>query len=119
MPNDVRYGVKKWRIMGNDNKGILIVLQVARKPLNMFRIQIIGRFVKKQDVRMLKEELCKKHLRALTARKLIDLMIKANIAQSKARRDFLDFCIKVVVISRLQPFLDFGRIRHEALQLVR
>lgn len=50
MPNDVRYGVKKWRIMGNDNKGILIVLQVARKPLNMFRIQIIGRFVKKQDV---------------------------------------------------------------------
>ena len=55
MPNDVRYGVKKWRIMGNDNKGILIVLQVARKPLNMFRIQIIGRFVKKQEFGRLHE----------------------------------------------------------------
>ena len=53
--------------MRDQDKSILIVIQVTLQPLNMFRIQIVGRLVKKQNVRFLQQKLAQKNLGALPA----------------------------------------------------
>ena len=67
MPNDVRYGVKKWRIMGNDNKGILIVLEIALEPVNMLSIQVVGWLVQKQNIWLCEEQFSERNTGFLTS----------------------------------------------------
>ena len=43
--------------MGNQNKRVLILLEVAFQPFNMLHVQIVGRLIQKQDIRLLKKEL--------------------------------------------------------------
>ena len=53
--------------MRDQDKSILVVIQVALQPLNVFGIQIVGRLVKKQNVRLFQQKLAQKNLGALPA----------------------------------------------------
>ena len=55
--------------MGDQNKSIFVFLKIPLQPFNMLYVQIVGRLVKKKDIRFLKQ-LSKKNLGSLTAGKL-------------------------------------------------
>ena len=53
--------------MGDQDKGVLIVIQIPFQPGDMLSVQIVGRLVQKQDIRFFQKELGKKHLGTLTS----------------------------------------------------
>ncbi|KXT94878.1 hypothetical protein SMIDD26_00516 [Streptococcus mitis] len=66
MIDDIDNIVQEWNIVRNKDKGILIVLEIALEPVNMLSIQVVGRLVQKQDIRLFKEEFSQKHLGSLS-----------------------------------------------------
>ena len=65
--NDVYHTVKERYIMRDQNKSILVILKISCKPYNMLSIEIVGRLIKKQDIRLFKKELAKQYLGSLSA----------------------------------------------------
>ena len=57
----------------------------------MLPVEVVGRLIKKEDVRLFKQELSQKHLGTLTARKLGNIIIKSYIAKTKGSSHFLYF----------------------------
>ena len=47
--------VEEGNIMGNQNKGMLIVLQKFGEPFDMFNVQIVGRLVQQQNLGVLQQ----------------------------------------------------------------
>ena len=45
--------------MGDQNKSIFVFLKIPLQPFNMLYVQIVGRLVKKKDIRFLKQQLSK------------------------------------------------------------
>ena len=53
--------------MGNEDKCVLIFLQIPLQPLDVLLVQVVGRLVQKQNIRLLQQKLSKKHLGSLSA----------------------------------------------------
>ena len=79
MVNQVDHAVQEGNIMGNQDKGILILIQISLQPYNMLCIQVVRRLVQKKDIRLLQQQLCQKNLRSLTAGQLRDVTVKTKI----------------------------------------
>ena len=67
MVDDIDYIIQERDIMRDQDKSILVIKKITFEPCDMFFIEMVGRFVKKQDVRFLQKEFAEKHLRSLTA----------------------------------------------------
>ena len=101
--------VGKRQIVRNQNKSILIVLQISFQPLNMLFVKIVGRLIQKQDIRFFQQQFRQQDLGPLTAGQFADIPIQADIAESERLRDFLNLdvnLIKIMVFKRVLPFTD-------------
>ena len=56
MVDDVYHAVQKRNVVGNQDKGIFIIVQVTFQPFDMFGVQIVGRFVQQEDVGFFQQE---------------------------------------------------------------
>ena len=54
MVDDIDHIVQERNIMGNEDKGIFIILQVAFEPIDMLCIQVVGWLVQEKDIWFLK-----------------------------------------------------------------
>ena len=77
--------------MGDQDKSIFVFLKIPLQPFNMLYVQIVGRLVKKKDIRFLKQQLSKKDLGSLTAGKLRYVPVHTDIIQPKSTADLLYF----------------------------
>ena len=57
MINQVDDTVEEGYVMGNEDEGIFILLQVAFQPVYVLYIQIVGRLVQQQNVRLFQKKL--------------------------------------------------------------
>ena len=53
MVNQVDDTVEEGNVMGDEDEGIFILLQVAFQPVNVLYIQVVGRLVQQKNVRLL------------------------------------------------------------------
>ena len=104
--------------MGNEDEGILILLQITLQPLNVLLIQIVGRLVQKQNVRLLQKQLAQKHLGTLAAGKLGDILIHADFLQSQRTADFLHLAVNDVEIMGHQKILNGTQFLHHGVHLI-
>ena len=84
--------------MGDQNKSIFVFLKIPLQPFNMLYVQIVGRLVKKKDIRFLKQQLSKKDLGSLTAGKLSYVTVHTDLIQPKSTADFLYFRVDHIKI---------------------
>ena len=104
--------------MGNQNKGVLIVLQEFGEPFDMFNVQIVGRLVQQQNLGVLQQQLSKQNLAALlTAGKLADVFIKTDAAKTEAIGKFFNFAVQGIETAVLQFRLDFTDGIHHFIKL--
>ena len=68
--------------MGDQNKSIFVFLKIPLQPFNMLYVQIVGRLVKKKDIRFLKQQLSKKDFGSLTAGKLCYVTVHTDLIQT-------------------------------------
>ncbi|MNC83232.1 hypothetical protein D3C75_1370790 [compost metagenome] len=59
--------IHKFSIMGNQDEGIRILLQIVRQPVNMLHIQIVGRLIQQQYIGLLQQQLGQQNFCALPA----------------------------------------------------
>ena len=64
--------------MGNQDKGIFIVLKVALQPLNMLDIQIISRLIQKENVWFFQQKLCQQNLGSLASGKFGYVLVQSQ-----------------------------------------
>ena len=64
----VSHIIQELTVVGNEYKGTTIILQISFEPFNTLNIKMVGRLVKKKDIRLGKKYLCKldTHVPALT-----------------------------------------------------
>ena len=112
--NDV---IQERNIMGNQDKGIFIVLQVALKPVNMLGIQVVGRLVQEQDVWFFQEELGQKNLGPLSTRQLSNICIHAIIHDTQSPRHLVNLGIQGIKVTTFQTVLEFTNLFHKGIHI--
>ena len=103
--------------MGDQDKGIFIVLEIPFQPLDMLHIQIIGRLIQKQDIRFFQKQLAEQYLRSLSARKLRDILIQSDLIETEGASDLLHFGVDNIEIMRHQKVLDRSEFLHHGVHL--
>ncbi|MNC50321.1 hypothetical protein D3C75_995540 [compost metagenome] len=58
--------IHKFSIMGNQQKCIRVLLQVISQPVNVLNIQVVGRLIKQQYIRLLQQQLGQQNLGPLS-----------------------------------------------------
>ena len=105
--------------MRNQDEGIFILLEIAGEPLDVFRIQVVGRFVQEQDIRILQEQLGEEHLGPLAPGQFVHLVFQSEVPEPQASGHFFDPGIQIVIVRCFQPFLDFPHFLHEPVHFFR
>ena len=128
--DDVDDAVEERNVMGNEDKCVLVFLQISLEPGDVLFVEVVGRLVKEQDLRLLKKELAQEHFGALAAGELCDIPVQAQIHKPERAGNFRDLRIDGVKIVRIQKLLQcagllhishhffFCAVRHQTIQLV-
>ncbi len=102
--------------MGHDQHGAVIVLQMVLEPGHAFRVQMVGRFVKQQHVRLGQEQLTDRHPAAFTARQITHVRIRRRAAQRV--HGHLDLGIHVPGVARIDLLLQLGHLLHQLVGII-
>ena len=105
--------------MGNQNKGMLVILQEFGEPFDVLHVQIVGGLVEQQNLGVLQEQLRQQHLAALTATKLAHVLIEADTAQAEAVSKFFNLAVQGIKAGMLQLRLDFAHSVHHFIHFLR
>ena len=117
MVDNINHIVQEGNIVWNKDKGILIVLEIALKPINMLSIQVVGRLVQQQDIRLFKEKFSQKHLGSLTTWQRSYIRIHAKVHDTKGTRHFINLSIQGIKITTLQTVLKFTNFFHKSINI--
>ena len=102
--------------MGHQNDGALIVFQMTFKPRNRFRIQVVGRFVKQQNIRLVQQKTAKRNTAAFTTRKLVNVCVfrwAAQCVHGDIKRP-----LEIPAIGGIDAFLKFALLCEKVRHLV-
>jgi hypothetical protein len=94
--------------VGDDEDGALVVDQVLLQPGDAFGVKVVGRFVEKQHVGLLKQELAERHAAAFPAREGGDIGIVRRAAE-RVHRD-ADGRFKLPQVLRVNLVLQGGHL---------
>ncbi|MNY23898.1 hypothetical protein D3C86_1575820 [compost metagenome] len=96
--NQVDHAVQERNVMGNEDEGILVIVQIALQPFDMLLIQIVRRLIEEQNVWLFQKQLRQQYFRTLPTAQIIDVFIQADICQTQTAGRFFDFGIDHVEI---------------------
>ena len=102
--------------MGNGNYRTLVLVQVLFKPVNAFRIQVVGRFVKKQHIGFLKQETAECHTATLTTRKVFGSAIR--LRATKGCHSAFKATVQVPSICSINNILKFSLTSEKLIHLI-
>jgi hypothetical protein len=100
--------------VGDDQDGTGIFTQVMLQPVDAFSIQVVGRLVEQQQVRLAQKKLGQRHTAALTTRQFRHVRITGRAAQRIHR--LLDLAVQIPQVLRVNLVLQG---RHLVRRLVR
>ena len=104
--------------MGDQDKGVLIVLKVPFQPLDMLYIQVVCRLVEEQDIRLFKKKLSEEDLRSLSAGELVNVLVKTDLVEAEGASDLLHLGVDNVEVMRHQKILDRSQFLHHGVHLI-
>ena len=104
--------------MGDQDKGVLIVLKVPLQPLDMLYIQVVCRLVEEQDIRLFKKKLSEEDLRSLSAGELVNVLVKTDLVEAEGASDLLHLGVDNVEIMCHQKILDRSQLLHHGVHLI-
>ena len=103
--------------MGDQDKGVLIVLKVPFQPLDMLYIQVVCRLVEEQDIRLFKKKFSEEDLRSLSAGELVNVLVKTDLVEAEGASYLLHLGVDNVEIMCHQKILDRSQLLHHGVHL--
>ena len=85
LQDPARHVVEEVTVVGDGHYSAFVVVQEALQPGYGFRIQVVGRFVQQQHVRLFQQQTAQCHTAALTTGEVLDLGIPCRQAQGIGR----------------------------------
>ena len=119
MIDDIDHVVHERDIMGNQDKAVLIVRQIALQPLDMLDIQKVGRFVQNQNGRILQEQFGEQHFGPLSAAQIADVAVQSNLSESQSVGHLFDLGIQCIEAAVINQILQFADVFHHFVEFVR
>ena len=101
MVDDVDYIIQERNIVGNEDKGIFIVLQVTFEPIDMLRIQVVGWLVQEKDIWFSRSNLAKRTLVRCPPERGRYICLHAKVHDPKSPRHFIYLGIQGIEIPTL------------------
>ena len=106
MIDQINDAVQEWNVMGDQNKCILIIIQITLQPFNMLFVQIVGWLVQKQDIRFFQKQFSHQYFGTLSTGQIRNIPVKTDIHKTKGTADFFHFSINHIEIMMLQQLLN-------------
>ena len=119
MINQIDNRIQKRNIVGDKDKCILIILQITLQPFDMFLIQIVGRLIQKQDIRLLQKQLAKQNLGSLTTAQVCNITFQSDIQKPQSSGNFLHLRIDHIEIMHGKGILNSSQLLHQSIHLLR
>ncbi len=94
--------------MGHDQDSAGIVAQMAFEPRHAFRVEMVGRFVQQQQVRLVEQQLAQRDAALFAARELADIGIVRRTAQRVHR--LIDLAVEIPQARGLDLVLQLGHL---------
>ena len=98
MIDEIDDGVEKGNIVRNENKCIFVIYQIIFQPLDMVGVEVIGRLVQKQNVRLFEEQFCQQNLRPLSSRKPGNVPVETEARQFKGAGDLVHLYVDLIKV---------------------
>ena len=103
--------------MGNCYYCTFILLQVLFQPVNTFSIKVVGRLVKKEDIRFLEKEAAQCHTAAFTSGEILHQLVFWRTAQCV--HGTFQLAVEIPCIRSIDNVLQFCLAREECIHLLR
>ena len=100
--------VQEIAVMGNGHHSAPETADVLLQPLRGVEVQMVGRLVQQQDVRILQDEAAQVHPGLLTARELVEELCAHVVRDGKAVCDLVDGDIRIVAAKDLKPLAELS-----------
>ena len=109
--------VEEVAVVGDDQDRAGIVAQMAFEPRHGFRIEMVGRLVEQQQVRLVEQQPAQRDAAALAARELGDIGVVRRTAQRVHR--LIDLAVEIPQALRLDLVLQLGHLVGGLVGIVR
>ena len=109
--------VEEVTVVGDTDHGTFVLLQVLFQPVDGFGIEVVGRFVEKQYIRLLEQQAAQSHTAAFTTRKHLHRLVFGRTAESV--HGAFQLAVEVPSISGIDDVLQFCLTGKEGIHLVR
>ena len=113
--NPTRYIVQKVTVVRNGNYSSCVLLQVMLQPFHRFGIEVVGRFVEQQNIRIAQQQTTQSDAALFTSRKILAQPIFGRTTQ-RIHRPF-QFIVEVPGIGMIQQFLQFALTGNEFIKI--
>ncbi len=97
--------------MGNRDDRAFVVLEVLFQPANRLGVQVVGRFVQQQDVRLFEQQATERHTPPFTAGEHVDGRVAGRAAQGVHGQ--LQLAVQIPCVQRVQAVLHLALAVHE------
>ena len=90
--------------MRDQDKRVLVFLEIASEPFDMAGVEIVCRLVEQQDIRLLQQKLCEQDLCALPSAQVSDVRVQSDFHDAERPCDLFNFGIdhvKVMLVKKL------------------
>ena len=115
LQDPARHVVQEIAVVGHGHHGARILVQEALQPGHGLGVQVVGRLVEQQHVRLLQEQAAERDPAPLAARERRDLRVAGRAAQGV--HGDLDRALQVPGIGGLDPLLQLGLLGHEGVEV--
>src|SRR4030042_1959545 len=105
--------VQKGAVVGSDQDGAVIRFQVILEPAGRLKVEVIGRLVQDEQVRIEKEELGELDAREPAAAELGELSGEIGFGKAQAGEDNLGFILGAISPGGLELVLDFAQFTEQ------
>ena len=94
------HAVEEEAVVGDGQHRALEFEQVFLQPLDAFEVQMVGRLVQKQNVRLFQQQARQIHAGLLPARQAVEFLGAHGLRDAEAVADLIDICVLLVAAAR-------------------
>ena len=114
--NPSGYVVQEVTVVGYGNHRTFILLQMLFQPVDTFRVQVVGRLVQQQDIRLLQQQAAQGHTAALTSREVLHRLVFGRTAQRI--HGAFQFAVQIPCVRSVNDVLQLSLTGKECIHLL-
>ena len=104
--NPAGHVIQEIAVVRHGDHRALILLQVLLQPVDRLGVEVVGRLVQQQDVRLLQKQAAQGHAAAFAAREYLDALIRVGTAQGIHRT--LQYAVQLPAVHVVDLFVQFA-----------